>query len=504
MSQKLDSRQLALDSYNEDRLSHMLPDFTRTSWVSDDTRAVWEPRIGRISTAWAAMEWHSILAGVRPCCLTTVAAERIIEAGGEWARHGLAMLPVAMSAASHSYASTMSTPRSGEPFEYRVAVGGLENVTQLKRAIDAGDNETMGKLLGYPPCCLTFFRDTWVDYDMVDTTWPMAAASGTYVDRTVEIDGGAPLQANILLRWIGMRAVPHLPCSFHCPATVVFGEKLMTVGRKLGFVEEMEWLEEILQWPVEWSALHGIAEVKTPVLKVSTRSDATAHKFVVRKLGNTMPEETVSGLVFPFKEPNGLKATDSSGFAKGLSNPIEEETVVPDWYAADNGFSTRAAMDEAQRPIVELAVELLGDSGTVLDLGCGNGVLLNKIRDQRPGVIPFGVDFEAERVAHAGELLPEFKQNFLAGSMFDGIPMDMDTVYSIIIFMPGRLLEVTATKAARLKNWLSGHFEYLLIYGYGEWLTGHDGLAGLAEKTGLELLEEHPSGTVGLARFVKG
>lgn len=81
------------------------------------------------------------------------------------------------------------------------------------------------------------------------------------------------------------------------------------------------------------------------------------------------------------------------------------------------------------------------------------------------------------------------------------VPIDTDTVYSIIILMPGRLLEVDSARAIRLRGWLHGHFEHLLIYGYGEWLTDHDGLSGMATKTGFELIKQHPSGTAGLAFF---
>ena len=74
-------------------------------------------------------------------------------------------------------------------------------------------------------------------------------------------------------------------------------------------------------------------------------------------------------------------------------------------------------------------------------------------------------------------------------------------VYSLVLLMPGRLLEVDDTSAARLRSWLQGHFEHLLVYAYGEWLTRHGGLAGLAEKAGLKLISAHPGGTTGLARI---
>ena len=99
-------------------------------------------------------------------------------------------------------------------------------------------------------------------------------------------------------------------------------------------------------------------------------------------------------------------------------------------------------MDEAHRPIVELALTSLGDGGSIFDLGCGNGALLKKICDGRPNVIPFGIDMQASKIEHARQLQPAFVENFVAGNMFEGIPLDADTVYSLVLLMPGRLLEV--------------------------------------------------------------
>jgi SAM-dependent methyltransferase len=263
----------------------------------------------------------------------------------------------------------------------------------------------------------------------------------------------------------------------------------------------MDWLEEILSWPASWSALHGIAEIKTPVLKTSTRTDATGHEFVVRRPGTRVPAEGATGLVFPFKSPERPGTTHTLAFRKGLEAPIALNEEPPAWYAADNGFSARAAMDEAHRPIVELAASTLGTTGTVLDLGCGNGALLRKIAEARPGVVPFGVDTDETKLEHARLLQPAFGANFVAGNMFERIPLDADTVYSLVILMPGRLLEVDESSGRRLREWLRGHFDRLLVYGYGDWLTRYEGLAGLATRAGLAIDSLHFSKTAGLARL---
>src|SRR5206468_4260350 len=139
-------------------------------------------------------------------------------------------------------------------------------------------------LLAFPVCCRAFFKDIWARQSCLDTTWAMTAdAWGADRGRAATVSG--PPGANILWRWMGVRLVPHLPCRFDCGDTLALAERLRAVWVEAGFFEELGWAEEILRWPVEWSALHGIAEIKTPILKVATRTDATAGKYLVRYEG---------------------------------------------------------------------------------------------------------------------------------------------------------------------------------------------------------------------------
>jgi hypothetical protein len=73
---------------------------------------------------------------------------------------------------------------------------------------------------------------------------------------------------------------------------------------------------------VEWSCLHGIAEIKTPLLKVSANTDATASKYVVRRAGDRYPEEGAKGLSFAFRLPHGRRLTSSNRYQQGLDNPL--------------------------------------------------------------------------------------------------------------------------------------------------------------------------------------
>lgn len=478
------------------RLDFVLPDFTRISWVTDLAREVWQPRITRITQAWIEIECLAVAAGVRRCCITMAGPEEFLRRGPEWARLGLNALPIEIQGISgQSYSATTVATELGKPFAFRFVLGAPESVIEFKRAWDGQDNEGIGRLLGYPECCLRFFRRVWVDEAMVDTTWPMAQGTTTPAEETDALEVAGPPQANILWRWMGVRAVSHLPCRFDCEATVTLADRLLDVGREAGYAQEMDWLLEILSWPVEWSALHGIAEIKTPVLKVSTRTDATARKYVVRREGTAYPAEGAKGLNFPYRMPRAPLLTLSRGFRRGLENPIRQASSPPAWYASDNGFPSVIAMEEAHQPIVALAQRVLKQrGGAVLDLGCGNGALLGKIRAAAPNVIPFGIECDPARLEHARTLDPEHAENFVLGDMFDSQAIWADEPrFALGILMPGRLLEVDAGRAEKLRSWLEERCDHLLVYAYGDWLTRYGDLRGLAQEAGFALVEDEAS-----------
>jgi hypothetical protein len=294
------------------RLDFSMPEFTRLSWVSDRAREVWEPRLRRTTKAWLEIEWLSVAAELRPCGHTLASPEGSLAEGGKWALRGLSALPVELLGTSDSSASRAGPPRPpAGPLDCRLVIGTPRRVAEFKNAWDASDQEAIGKLLGYPPCCHQFFRNVWVEQGLVDTTWPMALATANRPHESTRIEIKGPPQTNILWRWMGIRAVPHLPCRPDCAPSTALGEKMIEVGREAGYATEMDWLLEILSWPVEWSALHGIAEIKTPVLKVTTCTDATARKYEVRREGSAYPIEGAQGLSFPYRVPHTMIAISS-------------------------------------------------------------------------------------------------------------------------------------------------------------------------------------------------
>jgi len=323
------------------RLPFRIPEFSpRITWTSAAARAVWEPRLSLVSAAFVEAERQSVIVGLRDSTLQTVAPEGLTDLAKAMAAHGLVVLPVGKVARSLAYASASQPVRLGEPFDLRVVITRPAHLDAWAKAWETSDNETIGRLLGYPACCRTFFSRVWDQEHWFDTTGPMA-------EGYVHVRG-----TNMLLRWFGVRPVPHLPCAFDCLPTLHIATKL----RELMPEPAQTWARQMLSWPVKWSSLHGIAEIFTPVFRAIVPTDALASKTEVCFQGDGYPKEGATGLSFPYRR-------------EGMG------------WEPRNGFMSDEAMFAAHAVLLQALPNRSFE--TVIDLGCGDGALLRQIAARR-------------------------------------------------------------------------------------------------------------------------
>lgn len=271
-----------------DRLPFRLPEFIRVSWVDVTARATWKPRLKQIYKMWRKLEFESVATGLRECGLQRVSPNEYAVSEQNCQERGLACTLLHLESLSdRGYRSTSESWAPGRKLGIVMAFGDSAAVVSFSRAWQMRDDEVMGSLLGYPACCREFFRCAWVKQGLLDTTWAMAVGDRRPSSSTVEHP--LEIRTNILSRWLSCRPVPYLPCSVYCPSTQMSAVKWEILASASGLSVEMGWQKEILSWPVEWSALHGIAEIKTPLWRISTATDATAGKYVVRLLSKSYP-----------------------------------------------------------------------------------------------------------------------------------------------------------------------------------------------------------------------
>ncbi|WAS90438.1 aKG-HExxH-type peptide beta-hydroxylase [Nannocystis punicea] len=128
----------------------------------------------------------------------------------------------------------------------------------------------------------------------------------------------APLLSPLLAR-LGVRVLDHAVCSPTCAASLAAAEERV-VALRLRDAEAAEWLLAMLSWPTRWSALHGIAEVKTPVFKLCHDSEDSpgCHAFV--RAGDGWPEAGAQGTRPPFRAPARRLVSDAPRHLRGLAH----------------------------------------------------------------------------------------------------------------------------------------------------------------------------------------
>lgn len=284
-----------------DRLDFRLPPFLRMAWATAAGRDRWSEPLDRLVEEVRTSEWLSVAAGVRAAAIIVVPRTQTAALVREWSGRGLKSYIISSEDAARVHALNGKTPNLSPAHDVHLMTR-RERMEELSAKWRSPDRTEMAEWLGYPPCCAAFWRAVVVERRCLDTTWAMV--EGHIQEETgaqmAEIAGGA---VNPLLCALGLRATPHRPCGFNCEAT----QRLATVysGLRAEAAPQSNpgMLAEVLSWPVEWSSLHGIVEVRLPILKLCYDGDATATTYKVRLTGGALPEHAAQGLGFPHRVP---------------------------------------------------------------------------------------------------------------------------------------------------------------------------------------------------------
>jgi hypothetical protein len=307
-------------------LDFVLPGFSRHTWTSGTARDEWEPRMDRIRPALQDLIVESVNRGRRPCGVVRARHSELDALARRCAGRGMAVAPIepapspkSTAAVTANYALETLVCGPMPTGTATAVVGRSADLEALAALWGGGACAEVATLLGYPSCCREFLAGL-VDEHRLDATWSVAHNSDTSTNDRSYVAIRAQHETNLLWAPMSITLLPHIPCQFGCAASLEVGRELVDLARVIGYDAEIGWVQQILSWPVQWSALHGIGETKTPILKMATRTDATAAKHTLDWQGAGGPESGTPGLSFPHRPPRRLKISDSRSFARGLAN----------------------------------------------------------------------------------------------------------------------------------------------------------------------------------------
>ncbi len=114
-------------------------------------------------------------------------------------------------------------------------------------------------------------------------------------------------------------------------------------------------------------------------------------------------------------------------FLKNYWGKEENNLFIPNGVPNVVGFRSKVAF----------LLKLITNPGTIIDLGCGNGLLLRYLLEKcNHNLIPYGIDWLEKSISQAKkEVLPEFADNFTVGNVkeiafdkFDYVLADPESV----------------------------------------------------------------------------
>lgn len=238
-----------------------LPPFVRQSFAGEAQRTLWQPRFDAVVASLPRMALAAISRGMFPAALVTFAPEEEATLRSEAVQRRLQLRVL---------------PGTGESARLRAIAGTTAAVHAAEMAWKAGDAEALDRACGLPACCRAAAtarrNEGWID-----AVWPAAGALADVADVTA-----ASTATNVLFRPIGIDLLGYVPCSFDCEPSRARAEAMLAAGSAVAG-EAAAWLNTILGWPVEWSALHGIAEVRTAIVRIAYATDYTPAKVTLHR-----------------------------------------------------------------------------------------------------------------------------------------------------------------------------------------------------------------------------
>jgi radical SAM protein with 4Fe4S-binding SPASM domain len=256
----------------------------RISWVSERAREIWSERLQRLIPFLEDMSVHAAGATPERCTVRLVpesSVPRLMELAQQYGLSAATLPQEALPSAiaTRPEADSLTTFLSGSP----------RAVATVQTAWSEGNLPALMAAIDLPACCANRINDLRAH------TLFHQYRGAIYLPESVT--------SHPLLAPLGISILPVAPCSLECAAAQAASDRWLAIAAVHGYADEIAWLRECLSWAVVWSELHGVTEIKTPVLKACFESGSSIRPLQIRRAGTAIVEGATTGLSFPYAAP---------------------------------------------------------------------------------------------------------------------------------------------------------------------------------------------------------
>ena len=174
-----------------------------------------------------------------------------------------------------------------------------------------------------------------------------------------------------------------------------------------------------------------------------------------------------------------------------------------DWIYRDNGFTSMKGMQHAHARLIDFcAVELesFKPFTTLLDLGCGNGLLTLQLKKRLMAGRACGLDLNADVIARANILCDTSSDTFIEAAIADAGDVFRETAFDLVVIMAGRIIEAKRfpDQSDKLQAFLSTKARFILLYLYDDWFRESGPLTHCPLNETPRSFRVHSSGTMAM------
>lgn len=230
-------------------MQDFITSFTRI--VPKQGHQQWVTKLSKMGMLFREAEYQMVKQGHRPAAIIHVDNNNLERAWNKINEDGLVYTPILKSSYYQGFAHKHKPVEPGKPFFwYGALTQKVEDGQKFKQAENKGDHKTIGKLLGYPECCVKYFNKTFSkNYDPI------------WVHKQGQVKGYP--ECNQMLRYFGARITSHFSCSPTCEKTKKIGQQWFKTME--GIDKDLaKQLFNLLAAPLTWNSYHGVVQVETP------------------------------------------------------------------------------------------------------------------------------------------------------------------------------------------------------------------------------------------------
>ncbi len=277
-------------SIAEELLGFTLDPFLRVAWVSREAQTSWASVLARVLRVKRHAKYQRLVEGSEQVMLTGNKEE----AGVQYAGIVSEELSDSEELTQLEMWQLSGARMAGNAPLY--ITGTAKRIARFRRLVTQGSADSVLTMLGVPSCCNAAAIASSVP-DLKDNI--LCTLANVESQIPLKAYWHSPPELNILWERLGLALVGHQLCSPTCSPS---GEKARRWLSEIAVLDSdsAEALGSLLRWPVERTLLHGIAEVKTPILKFVSDGLATRSCFSVKFEGSRYPEVGGRGVKFPY------------------------------------------------------------------------------------------------------------------------------------------------------------------------------------------------------------